>query len=470
MASPTGPTAGTPGDTGFGAAPASPGAGAPAAPGASGAGTAGSTPMAGMPMAGTPMGGEPGVPVMPGLAGPIPPPPYSLPEFVNLSPPLGEPLDMTGSQLSLPPPSGWTWYEIEGAVCRDGSPTGFYVHWGSADKLLLYLEGGGACSNVGFCGFNPANVDQVLSGDGQTVLGSALGAIPGRQQPGAYTGGVPSGVFDTSNAQNPFKDWHQIYVPYCTGDVHFGTRRDSTVPGLAAPQQFVGHENMKKFMSRIVPTFADMVDQVVLTGASAGGFGAALNYSMVQDAFGDSAYVVVLDDSGPPFSDQYMPVCMQKRWREAWGFDGSLPADCTECQQADGGGLVKMADYMLRKHPQGRIAMISSMEDEVIRLFYSVGLVDCANYDTADPVAITLLQGDPTVYFPAQQYSGGLNELQATYMVSGRFATYFMSGLNLTMHQHTFRPRFYEAAAGGMTIASFVEQFLAGELLHVGPM
>ena len=68
------------------------------------------------------------------------------------------------------------------------------------------------------------------------------------------------------------------------------------------------------------PTFKDKVSRVVLTGSSAGGFGAALNYSMVQDAFGNVP-VSILDDSGPPFEDQQMPVCMQKRWREAWGFE-----------------------------------------------------------------------------------------------------------------------------------------------------
>lgn len=430
-----------------------------------------------MPQAGSAGGPQPSGPSGPSqtppsenAVGSVPPPPYTLDGFMNLAPPLGQPLDMVGSDLQPPPPTGWTWYQIDGAICRDGSPTGFFVRRGSANKLLFYLEGGGACSNGPFCGFNPSNTNEVLSGDGETALGSALGAVPGRQQPGVYTGGVPGGIFDAGNDANPFRDWHQIYVPYCTGDVHFGTRSNGMVPGLAAPQQFVGHENMKKFVARIVPTFADMVDQVVLTGASAGGFGAALNYSMVQDAFGDRAHVLVVDDSGPPFDDQYMPVCMQKRWREAWGFAGSLPPDCTECQQADGGGLAKLADFMLRKHPHGRVAMISSMEDEIIRLFYSVGLVDCANYDTADPVSITLLQLDPMVFFPPERYSGGLNKLRADYRESGRLATYYMAGLTLALHQHTFRQRFFEAPAGGVSIASFVEDFLAGQAPHVGPM
>jgi hypothetical protein len=259
-----------------------------------------------------------------------------------------------------------------------------------------------------------------------------------------------------------------VYVPYCTGDVHFGTKRDGMVPNQPGPQQFVGYFNMQKFIGRIVPTFKPQVERVVLTGASAGGFGAALNFSMVQDAFGDTP-VSVIDDSGPPFDDRFMPVCMQRRWREAWGLDAALPPDCEACRQADGGGLLELADFLIEKHPLAKIALISSVQDEVIRLFYSVGLVDCANYETADPVAVVLLQFDPTVFFPGDQYQSGLTDLRARYRETGRFATYFMGGGNLVFHQHLFRPRFYDPTAGTQSIAQFVSEFLDGTVAHIGP-
>src|SRR5262249_7224863 len=149
------------------------------------------------------------------------------------------------------------------SVCRDGSEAGFFVHTGSANKLLIYLEGGGACSNDHFCAYNPSNVNQSLSGDGSTVIGSAFGVAATRQQPGVYTGGVPSGIFDFANTGNPVKDWNQVYVPYCTGDVHAGTKQNGVVPGtLTTPQQFVGSNNMELFMSHIVPTFQGSVNQV----------------------------------------------------------------------------------------------------------------------------------------------------------------------------------------------------------------
>jgi hypothetical protein len=398
--------------------------------------------------------------------------PNTAPGFMNLAPPMGAAFPDKGDDVMPAPPMGWNWYNVEGAICRDGSPTGVYVHRGTADKLLIFLEGGGACSNGPFCKFNPASVDQVLAGDGNTVLGSAAGAGAGRQQPGAYTDlghmGPPAGIFDFSKAENPFKDWNQVYIPYCTGDVFFGTKKDVMVPNGTGPQQFVGYLDMQKFIGRIVPTFKDKVSRVVLAGSSAGGFGAALNYSMVQDAFGE-VLVTALDDSGPPFDDKYMPVCMQKKWRDTWGFDDALPKDCTECRQADGAGLIHLSDFLLKKHPNATIGIISSTQDEVIRLFYSVGLQNCMTYDTADPVGIVLLQADPNSYFPAQQYTDGLNDVRMKYSATGKLSTYYMAGTNITFHQHLFRNRFYETAAGSKTIAAWVTDFLNGTMSQVGP-
>ncbi len=398
------------------------------------------------------------------------------PGFVDLSASMGAPLPATGSAVSPSPPTGWTWYQIDGAVCRDGSPTGFYVRNGTADKLVIYLEGGGACMNGNYCTFNPANVNQILSGDGQTVFGTAGGAISGRQQPGVYTNGTGlQGVFDTTNSANPVKDWSQIYIPYCTGDVHFGSKKDATVPGLTPLQQFVGYQNMRLFMGRIVPTFKNKVTRVLLTGASAGGFGAALNFSMVQDSFGD-VRVDLVDDSGPPFDDQAMPPCVQKRWRDQWGFAGSLPPDCTECQSTDGGRLSKLSDFLLRKYKQSNVAFVSTVQDEVIRLFFSAGLANCQNYETANPAAIVVLQTDPTVYFAAQPYIDGLTRLRSNYVSTGRLATYYMGGAppNVTWHQHIFRSRFYDKgganpSSGLESIATFVTNFLGNKLEQIGP-
>jgi hypothetical protein len=224
---------------------------------------------------------------------------------------------------------------------------------------------------------------------------------------------------------------------------------------------------MQKFVARWVPTFKDTVKRVILTGSSAGGFGAALNFSMVQDSFGGGVAVDVLDDSGPPFADTFMPVCMQKKWRDLWGLNDALPPDCAECLQTDGGGLVHLSDFLVRKHPAAKIALVSSMQDEIIRLFYSAGNNDCMGFDQADPVGNFLFTLGGT--FPADQYTAGLDDLRTTYVPTGRFGTYFLGGSNITFHQHIWRARFFDAAAGTVPIAQWVTDFLGGKVAQVGP-
>ena len=390
-------------------------------------------------------------------------------DYISLAVTPGAPLtDADSSEPATPSPAGWKWYSIPNTFCRDGSGNGIYVRSTDSDKLLIYFEGGGACTTNGFCNFNPPNVDSVLTGDGQTVLGTALAVGPGRQMPGAYNDGVLDGIFAESNTANPYNGWNMVYIPYCTGDVHFGSNEAGMVPGLEMPQKFVGYKNTREFMSRVVPTFKDKVDRVVVTGASAGSFGAALNYSMVNDSFGGVRVDAVLD-SGAPFEDAQWPACLQQSWRNLWKLNDSLPADCEECFAADGGGMIRLADFLIDKHPMGNIAAISSVHDEVIRLFFTPGEDNCALIMTADPFEITAGQILGGQLYPAEKYQTTLMSLRSTYESTGRLSTYYFAGDIDTMHQHTFRARFYEPVVGGKSMAQFITDFLAGTMSQVGP-
>jgi hypothetical protein len=446
--------------------------GTPAMPGSSGSsGTVVPTPAAGGNSA-VANGGSGPIGSEPSTGGSVPIDPNEpAPEggFADLAPERGEPFDRAqGTPLNPPPPPGYSWYSVPGTSCRDGSEAGLFIRFTDSNRLLIFFEGGGACTTSGFCNFNPKNVNQVLSGTGETVLGTALGAVAGRQQPGVYQNGELAGVFAADRAENPFQDWNVAYIPYCTGDVHFGTNVAANVPGLAEPQKFVGHLNAEIFVGRLVPTFEAGLERVVVTGASAGSFGAALNFSMISDAFAGVQTDAILD-SGAPFEDEFWPPCLQKSWRELFGLDAALPPDCTECFNADGGGMINLSDYLIAKHPTSRIAVVSSMQDEVIRLFFTPGENECATLSTADPLAITLGQIGGAQIFPAAKYESGLLGLRAKYLATGRYASYFLTGPNITLHQHTMRPRFFDPTAGSVSIAEFVGDFLNGEMTQIGP-
>jgi len=379
-------------------------------------------------------------------------------------------------------PAGWNFYNFPGAMCRDGSPTGLYVRYGSVNKLMIYMEGGGVCISTHFCDHNPPNMATVFPGgslNGESFAGSLL-TQPGLQAP--YT----TGIFDTTmGTANPFYNWNQIYIPYCTGDAHVGTNPNGSTPnelGIGTPitQHFVGALNMQQFVARIVATFKT-VDQVVLTGSSAGGLGAGLNYGLVQDSFG-SVPVTVIDDSFPPFvGTEDITPCLQNLANGLWQLTGALPSDCAECTDFDAGGFVNIVPYWLQKYPNAHLGLVSSIHDQIIRLFLAAGQNNCTDTDP-NLLSGLGLQGGDVPSFDGGQYDNGLTALRSTYLCTGRVASYFIgdadpdasdsNGTIDTLHEHIFRARFYDqlAGPGQPSLAQWMTDVVNGtNLAQIGP-
>ncbi|MET0283392.1 MAG: pectin acetylesterase-family hydrolase [Polyangiales bacterium] len=361
------------------------------------------------------------------------------------------------------PPMGWTWFNVEGAKCRDGSPFGVFVHWGEQpEKLFLYFEGGGACANPGFCRLNQDNVSEQFLTGGESAVAS-LFILPSPQAPNG------AGVFDLQNPDNPFLGWNQVYVPYCTGDVYAGTRSDVSIEGVDTKQSFYGGTNSKLLIARVAATFGAELTRFVAGGSSAGGYGAGINFGYLQDTLPGALGSVILDAS-PPFTNDYVPTCLQKRWRETWGVDAHYPPDCgSECRNAEGGNLFGIVDYWRRKYPRGTVSLLSGVHDEIIRLFFSLGNEGCANYQL-DPE--TLFIGSIGQTYDPEKFKQGLLQLRDKYVDTNRVSSYYMNGFpNATAHQVLFRPRFYEKAAGASapSPAQFLKSFIDGTMSQVGP-
>jgi len=254
---------------------------------------------------------------------------------------LGAPIDAV--------PGAWTWVPFADSSCANGSPTGIGVNPGTSRRLVIYLEGGGACWNGLSC-YSLQTAAYVTTGYGKKDFDS--------QGPTLIRG-----VFDRGQASNPFKDDSFVFVPYCTGDVHAG---DKEVVHDATPTKHVGRRNLTAFLKRVVPTFSS-VDRVVLAGSSAGGFGAAINLWRVQQAFGTAKRVDLVDDSGPPFPASQAPYLAE--WQAAWDLEGAAPPGCSACKSDPAATL----PYMLAAYPKARFALLSYRDDTVIPQFYSMG-------------------------------------------------------------------------------------------------
>lgn len=335
-----------------------------------------------------------------------------------------------GLPLPLEPPGQWSWVPFPDSMCRDGSTTGIGVRYGDSDKLVIYFEGGGACFNTATCLLN-----DLFANFGEFKFGSwALGIGQG-------------GIFG-DDPQNPVRDWNFIYVPYCTGDVHAGDRENVGIDGVFGAQHFVGYRNVAAYLERVVPTFSD-ASHVLVTGISAGGFGAALNYDRIAEAFPGSA-VTLLDDSGPPMSDQYMPVCLQQLWRDLYNFEDTLPSDCADCFNPDGGGISNLATFLGEKWPEQRMALFSNEQDGIIRTFFGYGLNDCAGGT-----------------YSGQSFEDGLYQLRdEIFGDNPAWGSYYIPG---TSHTVLASLGYYTTEVDGIPLTEWIESLLDGNATHVSP-
>ncbi|HEX5058698.1 MAG TPA: pectin acetylesterase-family hydrolase [Kofleriaceae bacterium] len=331
--------------------------------------------------------------------------------------------DCTAVDPLMPTAMTWQYFEIPGTKCLGGTPAGFSVNYNPAStKLAIYLEGGGACFNQ-YC---------------ESLF------TPGPNQPGN------GGIFDRTNAANPVKDWTWVYVPYCSGDVYAG-QADTMVGGKM--RAFYGYSNVTAFLERLVPSFHP--DQVLLTGSSAGGFGAAVNYPQTQRAFGDVP-VTLIDDSGPPMSAMVFPPCLQTLWKTTWGLDKTFMKECgNDCPDATN-YIADTFEHMRKEFPNMNGGLFSSTGDQTIRTFAGYGWSGGYNMCKDIPNAVT-----------AAVFTQGLDEIRTKAMAAGpNFGTYYITGSSHTILRTT---SFYSTTVGGKTIPQWIQGTLDGATSHVGP-
>lgn len=267
------------------------------------------------------------------------------------------------------PAETWTWVPFPDSHCINGSPTGIGVNiLPGATKVMIFLMGGNACFNQASC-FVTANLD----GYGEAKFNNDVRTVEGTP------------AFDRTRDENIFKDASYVYVPYCTGDVHAGSNMDGQVAG--SRYTFMGYDNMRQYLDRLVATFPGATE-VVLTGVSAGGFGAMLNFDQVQRAFGSGVRVTLIDDSGPPMTTEYLAACLQAHFRATWGFDEGVLAGCADCLATPDQSFIEpYFDYLMGLYADRNFAVISSDGDDVIRGFWGFGRDQCSRLNDFLPPA-----------------------------------------------------------------------------------
>ena len=182
------------------------------------------------------------------------------------------------ADVPVPPPGVATQIVLPSAVygtkCGDGSDYAFWIRMPPAgqpaSKVVVHVAGGGACYDGPTCAAQNPDLFEALT-DG-------MGSV---------------GILSNTNAANPFLDWVQVSLPYCTQDLHIGGGVTDVFAEMTVNRY--GALNLRAalgYVRDVVWAAMDAADgdgyrpdrmQMMLSGSSAGGYGVAYNYHWVLD-------------------------------------------------------------------------------------------------------------------------------------------------------------------------------------------
>jgi hypothetical protein len=232
----------------------------------------------------------------------------------------------------------------DGPICIAGTPFSAFTRAGNPAKLLIMLQGGGACwQDFYFC--------NILAED---------------QEPPA----PPDGIWDFSSPDNPFADYSIVYMPYCDGSVFSGDNDvvDPNFP-LGAVRFHRGLRNLSAGMDLARATFPH-ASRITVAGSSAGGVGAAgFAPFLVRFLYGNQPKLTVFNDAGPVAVNVNDVGAVAARAAD-WQFGQFYPASCSECNPLD--QATKVIEWRLDNDSTIREAFYETDADATNRFFTSI--------------------------------------------------------------------------------------------------
>ena len=204
----------------------------------------------------------------------------------------------------------------------------FFIKRGDPKRLVVALDGGGACWNADTCIGSP------LSGQGSSysqVVDETPTAL-------AQSGGL----LDDRNPKNPYKKYTKVFIPYCTGDVHWGSK--DTVYSLPLPTGgnlpwVIHHHGADNLLAVLhwLQTHDHQGPEVELRklkdlsviGTSAGGYGTLLAFPYFAQEARQARLNLIADASIGVLTESFYREAIYNPANpgtESWGFDLNLPS------------------------------------------------------------------------------------------------------------------------------------------------
>nr|WP_297914335.1 pectin acetylesterase-family hydrolase [uncultured Allomuricauda sp.] len=272
-------------------------------------------------------------------------------------------------QAALAAPTEWTWIDNENIISRDGSTGGYAVNFNtSSTKLLIYLPGGRACFDAFSCGGNEPNYSEEKffnNNDGSRAI---------------FNRSVRA-----DNQENLFKDWHQVFIAYSSGDVYSGDNENVNVKnGGDQNQTFKGFQNFAAALSEIIDFLNGQnieVTDVVLAGSSAGGYGVLGNFdqmvSIVSGVYDEVQFTLINDAGYLLLDESVVPSCLNTDWQET--FNIQVPDDLSQFTTTSYDfQFLGIYEYLNNKYPDANFGFYGSYSDLTSRTLLSLGQNECS--------------------------------------------------------------------------------------------
>lgn len=317
-------------------------------------------------------------------------------------------------------PEEITWEQVDAPAdcqCSDASGYHYWIHRGDTDRVVFFLEGGGACFSAETCApGESATFKPNLAGDGPDGPGGADGV---------------GGLLDLADPENPLAGASVVYVPYCTGDLHLGSATHDYGGGVVV--QHVGRTNAGTALETLAQEFPD-ASEVIVLGQSAGSAGAPLYGGLAHDLLPEARVTVLADASGAYPGDEAITGVIGG----LWGIFDDLPAWPEAAGDPPTAWSLPGLFVQASEHVPGiRLATINTADDEVQRTF-----ADLIGF--ADTPLVELIEANT----------------QAIESAGVELDTWVSPG---TTHVLTARDDVYETEAGGTRLIDWISDVLAGE-------
>lgn len=254
-------------------------------------------------------------------------------------------------------PPAWTTIAPGGdTLCATGTPYSFHVRGGDASRVMIFLNGGGACWSGDLC-------DPSTGANAYTPFAEMDSNNPAKM----------GGVFDAAHPENPFTGWTQVFVSYCTGDSHLGAT-DAAYTTSAGKELTVHHRGKANVQSALDWVYANYPapSRVFVGGGSAGAIASPFYAGVVADHYPQAEVVQYGGGAGGYRAGAVSSLL------EAWGAFTNMP-DWPELAGFDRATFTTEDFYRVTamRYPGMRMHQFNNVDDDVQQMFLALmGVTD----------------------------------------------------------------------------------------------